>query len=294
MERESETHATLESSDSQVEIVLKYDGFEVDDGTMPIEDVISALRGFSNAYGRVASSEDPSHQHQIRVAAINRSSFAVSIIAWATEYKALLVGGVPIASAIVGIILKLIELKKATQGQPPASITIDGNNNTVIVTTAGDNTKIVIPRNVYEIYKSKELDGELSKIVSPLREGKVDAVSISARDNVSPISPVVITSSEKDFFRAGETKETTTSKSVEIDGSFVSLNKDTDRGRFRMPNGATVPYHFTGEDTANMHGDFAHPGPVRIQCIATFDGNLELKGLEISKVTRLQVELFQK
>ncbi len=292
MPSESNTVDPPITATAHVEIILKYDGKDVDDGTMPVEDVISALRGFSNAYGKLASTKDPGGQHQIRVAAITRSSFAVAILAWAHENKMLLTAMVPpITTGIVALIIKLIELKKATKGQPPASVQIDGNNNTVIITTAGDNTKMVVPREIYELYQGKALDGELAKIVSPLREGSIDAVSISAKGRDSLIDPVVITSSEKPFFLAEDSK-TTTSKPIEIDGSFVSLNKDSNRGRFRMPNGTSVPYHFTGENPTAMHADFARQGPARIECIATFDSNLELRGLEITRVTRLQGSLF--
>ena len=213
----------------QVEITLKYDGVDVDDGTMPIDDVISALRGFSNAYGRVASTDDPNGQHQIRVSAINKSSFAVTIVAWATSNATLLAVATPIAALIVTTILKLIELKKATKGKPPAAVNVDGNNNTVIITTAGDNTKIVVSREVYALYNSKALDGDLSKIAAPLKEGKVEAVSLSAKDASGPIEPVVITNSEKSFFR-GEEVAVATSKPVELAGRFVSLNKESNRG----------------------------------------------------------------
>jgi hypothetical protein len=274
----------------QVEITLKYDGVDVDDGTMPIDDVISALRGFSNAYGRVASTDDPNGQHQIRVSAINKSSFAVTIVAWATSNATLLAVATPIAALIVTTILKLIELKKATKGKPPAAVNVDGNNNTVIITTAGDNTKIVVSREVYALYNSKALDGDLSKIAAPLKEGKVEAVSLSAKDASGPIEPVVITNSEKSFFR-GEEVAVATSKPVELAGRFVSLNKESNRGTFKMENGTKVRYHFSGEDPTKMHSDFAYKGPVRVECIATFDNNLELKGLDIKTVSKLQPDL---
>jgi hypothetical protein len=274
----------------QVEITLKYDGVDVDDGTMPIDDVISALRGFSNAYGRVASTDDPNGQHQIRVSAINKSSFAVTIVAWATANATLLAVATPIAALIVTTILKLIELKKATKGKPPAAVNVDGNNNTVIITTAGDNTKIVVSREVYALYNSKALDGDLSKIAAPLKEGKVEAVSLSAKDASGPIEPVVITNSEKSFFR-GEEVAVATSKPVELAGRFVSLNKESNRGTFKMENGTKVRYHFSGEDPTKMHSDFAYKGPVRVECIATFDNNLELKGLDIKTVSKLQPDL---
>ena len=280
----------LLAATAQVEITLKYDGVDVDDGTMPIDDVISALRGFSNAYGRIASTDDPNGNHQIRVSAINKSSFAVTIVAWATANATLLAVGTPIAALIVTTILKLIELKKATKGKPPAAVNVDGNNNTVIITTAGDNTKIVVSREVYNLYHSKTLDGDLSKIAAPLKEGKVEAVSLSAKDASGPIEPVVITNSEKQFFR-GEEVAATTSQPVELEGRFISLNKESNRGTFKMQNGAKVKYHFSGEDPTKMHSDFAYKGPVRVECIATFDNNLELKGLDIKTVAKLQPDL---
>jgi hypothetical protein len=100
-----------------VQITLKYDGRDVDDGTMPIQDVVSALQGFSSAYARIANQHDPNEQHQIRVSAINQSSFAVLILAWATEHhQALLKGSASAVQWIVGAIVKVIELKKLSKG----------------------------------------------------------------------------------------------------------------------------------------------------------------------------------
>lgn len=288
------TLAPAVTAGSPVEITLKYDGRDVDDGTMPIEDVISALRGFSNAYGKIASTRDPERQHQIRVSAIKKSSFAVSIIAWAADNKAALVAATPVAGAVVHLILKLIKLKKETKGHQPVSVKIDGNDNVVYITTAGDNTKIAVPKDVYELYHSKEIDADLSKIAAPLRDGKIDAVSLSASGDASlDDDSVVITSSERAFFQSEGATATTTSKPVEIDGHLISLNKDTNRGMFRMPNGSAVRYHLACENSASMYSDFAYRGPVRVNCVATFDQNLDLKGLEIMSTTRLQPHLFE-
>lgn len=289
MPESAETLHPPVTSTTQVEITLKYDGRGVDDGTMPIEDVISALRGFSNTYGKIASATDPNRQHEIRVAAINKSSFAVTILAWALEHQALVMMTTPIAALIVQTILKLIELKKANKGQPPANVAINGNNNTVTITTS-ENTQIIVPREVYELYQSGSVDNELAKLTSPLKEGRIDAVSLSAKDATMALDPVVITSSEKSFFQ-GEETVTATSKPIDVAGQFVSLNKESNRGMFRMQNGNKVRYHFNGENPAEMHADFAHKGPVRVECIATFDSSLELKSIEISKVERLQSEL---
>jgi hypothetical protein len=288
-----DTEARIVMPTTHIEIVLKYDGKDVDDGSMPIEDVISALRGFSGAYGKIASIHDPNGQHQIRVSAINHSSFAVTIVAWATEHKdALLAISKPIASFIVKTIMKLIEFTKATKGQPPpGNVQIDGNNNMVF--TVGGNTTIVVPLEVYELRKSKAVDADLARIVDPLHEGKVDVVSIQARDDNGPLLPgtLIITSSEKEYFRS-EDVTTTTSKPLDLDGHFVSLNKDSNRGMFRMQTGASVKYHLVGDDPVRMHPDFAYTGPVRVRCMASFDSNLVLNDIAISGVERLQSSLF--
>lgn len=98
-----------------------------------------------------------------------------------------------------------------------------------------------------------------------------------------------IGSSEKQFFKPDEVK-TEISTPTEVDGVFVSLNKETNRGRFRMKNGKSVPYRLVGENPSLMHSDFAHRGPTRVECLASFDSNLELVGLGITRVVRLQTE----
>lgn len=179
---------TTRSDASLVEVILKYDGKDVDDGTMPIDDVITALQGFANAYGKMAAAHDPRGQHEIRVAAINRSSFAVCFLAWVAEHQQIVIGiAVPVTVGVIKAIVELIKIKKTMQGQEPASVKIDGNNNTVILTTAEGNTSIVVPVQVYEVYKSKELDGELSKLVSPLKEGSVETLSLSATAKATTI-----------------------------------------------------------------------------------------------------------
>jgi hypothetical protein len=196
----------------------------------------------------------------------------------------------PVATLIVTIIIRLIEIKKATKGKPPANVEVNGNDNTVIITTAGDNTKMVVSRHVWELYNSKAIDTELGKIAAPLREGKIDAVSLGAKDRSGSLEPVTITSSEKGFFQH-EDVTTTTSKPLELDGRLVSLNKDSNRGTFQMQNGKSVRYHFKGADENKFYTDFSRKGAVRVECIASFDDNLELKGIEITSSQKLQADL---
>lgn len=71
--------------ESSIRISLKYNGSDVDKATMPIEEVMSALQGFSGAYGKVASLLLPESQHQLRIAAVKPGSFDLSIVAWITS-----------------------------------------------------------------------------------------------------------------------------------------------------------------------------------------------------------------
>lgn len=282
----------LSASVRTVQITLKYEGKDVDDGTMPIEDVVAALQGFSSAYAKLANRYDPNEQHQIRVSAINKSSFAVLVLAWATEnHSALIKGSAAAVQWIVGTVIKVVELKKAAKGQPPVSVVVNGSNNTVIVTTVG-NVQTEVPPEAYEAFRSKSLDSDLARITSPLKEGKIDVARINVTDpDGKEIAKAQVESFEKPFFKAEEKTVTSTSKPVVLEGQFVSLNKESDRGSFRMQNGKTVRYHFKAEDASLLHADFAYKGPVSVECVASFDSNLEVKSLDITSVTRLQREL---
>lgn len=53
------------------------------------------------------------------------------------------------------------------------------------------------------------------------------------------------------------------------------------------------PFHiiFKADDDSALHADFAYKGSVSVECTASFDKNLEVSSIEITRVTRLQGEL---
>src|SRR5713101_1739972 len=57
-----------------VPFVLKYEGPEVDDGSMSIEDIVPVLQGFASAYGKIASEQGVGVQHRIRITGVERGS----------------------------------------------------------------------------------------------------------------------------------------------------------------------------------------------------------------------------
>ena len=62
----------------QLSIKLRYQGSDVDCGTMPVDDVILALKGFAGAYGKVADRLLPESTHELRVSSINSLTFRLA------------------------------------------------------------------------------------------------------------------------------------------------------------------------------------------------------------------------
>lgn len=99
-------------------ITLRYRGRDVDDGTMPVDDVVDALQGFAGAYGKVAAQVDPTHVHQIKVTAIKKHSFDVLLLAGmflADKIKEL-EPAIDATKFVLRTIIDIINIKKHTKG----------------------------------------------------------------------------------------------------------------------------------------------------------------------------------
>lgn len=268
-------------------ISIIYDGPDVDNGSMPIDEVVDALQGFSSAYGRIASLVDSERTHQIRVSSIKEGSFHVDLVVlWAIlvaqegHIKTMeTVAGA--AKYVYDLLVGVIRAKKHVKSEP-YNISVKGNDNTLLLINA-QGAELQIPVSVLEILQSKLIDGDLKKIVSPLRENSIDKVELKAGDEEEE----TIDAKDREYFR---TTSTSTSKETELEGTLVSLNKETNRGTFRLGN-VGVPYHYVGNNAISFYSDFSYRGPVRITCIAHFDEALRPTLLEVSKAIRLQSEL---
>ena len=156
-----------------VKVSIRYRGPSVDDGTMPVTDVLSALRGFAGAYGKIASQETPTIQHELRVSAVKSSSFdlilyAACVILKDPETQSTILEAVSGAGQhVVRFLLSLIQATKHTKGKP-STINVSGTGNTVnIVNIEGSNLNL--PKRVAESFKEKLAAPELGKIVSLTR-----------------------------------------------------------------------------------------------------------------------------
>jgi hypothetical protein len=257
-------------------------------GRWSVSDVVVALQGFSGAYGKIAARTDPNGQHEIRISDLNKSSFAVVVMAWAHDNKEAIVAVSSAATAVVGAIIKFIDFKKKSKGKDPI-VQISGDGNIVLM--GEGNSQLTISKDLYELYKSRSLDIDFAKLAKPLEENKIDRAELSARDSVTgQIESTEILAFDKPYFQI-EDSSTITSKSTQLVGTLVSLNKESNRGMFRMHNGNTVKYRLVGVDPSAMYSDFAHKGPVRVECIASFDEDLEVRSLEIASIVPLQGSL---
>ena len=271
-------------------ISLRYRGKDVDGGTMLIDDVVDALEGFSGAYGSVASQVSPNASHQLRLTGIDTHSFELVVLAAMflsqhADQIGTLGTVIDVSKRVIAIIRDVITLKKHVKNHP-YEITINGNNNTVLVMNA-DNSEVAVPVASFEMFKEKLIDGSLSKITQPLDGERVKAVELRGDDDPEPVS---ISSDEKEYFR-NESTTTTTIKDADVQGSFISLNKERNVGRFRLKNGKLIPYRFTGSDPVRFHAEFGWPGLVVVTAAAEFNENLEPLRLDVISVKPIQPRL---
>lgn len=269
-------------------LTLRYVGRDVDNGTMSIEEVAEALSGLSGAYGKVASYLDPKSTHQLRLTGIDHHSFDLLVTAFVIASQGAEVLGkiktaIDTAKHIITVIVDVVRAKKHTQGKP-YTISVKGNNNTLVVVNA-NGAELALPPDALEILKSKLIDPDLRKISDPLESEKIDAAEIIADEGIS----ATINASEKDYFDSRGADATT--KETDVIGKFVSLNKERNRGTFRLGNNVTVPYNYIGENREKFHTDFSYAGTVKARVIAEFNQDLVVVHLDIISIEPLQGRL---
>jgi hypothetical protein len=115
--------AAMPKPTETVPFVLRYEGPEVEEGSMSIEDIVPVLQGFASAYGKIASEQGVGVQHRIRITGVERGSANILLEVWDTLGKmadplasaSILAGA---ASVIVSSIIGVIRLKKHLKNRP--------------------------------------------------------------------------------------------------------------------------------------------------------------------------------
>ena len=275
-----------------VRIMLRYRGTDVDNGTMSVDDVAEALAGLSGAYGKVASHLDPKSNHQLRLTGIDTHSFDLLVLASiAMGQDGDLLGkiktAVDAAKYVIGFVVDVIKAKKHTQGKP-YSISVPGNNNTVVIINA-DGAQLAVPPEVIDLFKSKLIDPDLRRISQPLEPTRIDAADLVVDEGTPEEIGTTISAPERDYFELepGES----TAKETEVIGKLISLNKERNKGTFRLRNNLSVPYRFIGENKEKFHEDFSYEGPVKAKVIAEFNQDLSVVHIDIREIEPLQTRL---
>lgn len=270
---------------------LLYHGRDVDDGTMAIDDVTEALKGFSGAYTKVGAFLNFPDVN-LRVSTPQRGSFEIAVLASIIAQHHAQLQNIDIdqawdwAKRIFNIIKDVMNVKKETKGQP-YKIEISGNNNVVNIITA-ENVLVPISRETLEIHQKKIIDRDVEKIVEPLRPNRIESAELALGDTVE----VRVTAAERKYFQPDIV--VFTEKPDEAIGTLLSLSKQTNRGTFEMQNGVHVSYHYAGDDKYKFYTDFSYKGVVRVSGTIDFDADNKPLHIEINSVERLQAELFDR
>lgn len=271
-----------------ISVSFRYRGPEVDTGEMNIDEVVMALQGFAGAYGKVAAHIAPEANYQLKVTAIQKSSFDLFIAAAifldrsgdAFETVKSVVNAARYAFQVVA---EVVGLKKHTKSQPYTT-RVEGTRGDVTVINA-EKFELTVSMPAFEMYREKLLDSDLGKITAPLSEGRIDAAELTEEEQGIQVT---IASSERGYFR----EPTQTSKvEMQVTGTLVSLNKETNRGTFKFGDGKTARYLFAGPNKDQFHADFSHKGPVRANAMVSFDENMAPIHLDIQSLEPMQMRL---
>lgn len=281
----------------QIDIHLRYEGPEVDDGSMSLQDAVPVLQGFASAYGKLAALEDPTSTHRLRITAVRPGSVVFALDVWTildTNAKVIgAIGGiVGFTGTAVGIVSKIIGVIRAKKHvkKAPYREHIGQTNNTIVITNS-ENVRIEMPLNVYEVFKAGTLDSDLNKIASPLKEGHIDAAELEVRAIDAVVMRERIECSERPYFETS-VSSTTTTKETQLVVRLNSVTKTTNNGFLYLLDGTRAPYSYKGDNPMQLYTLIAHDGAVRIRCVAYFDENLKPTAVDIYDLEKVQGELF--
>ena len=285
-------------------VTLRYVGPDVDDGSIGVDDLLSALNGFSSAFYRLAERESLDQTQRIKVKGISQSSANIHLsileIMHAHPDAAKIVGtaavtsifgavsyvGSKIADVVIRKIANVAKAKKHIQGGTyTTELQVDGNANQVIIVN-GVNARLPVDRDVFELLKEGTIDGDLDKLTAPLREDSVNAFEIRHGDNELP--DLHLDASDKPYFARSRREKTTTAE-VTLIGTMNTISKTNNAGTFITDAGRRIRYRFTNEaKLSELYQQFAHLGQVRVWCTAKLDDNLDVISIEITDVEAVQ------
>lgn len=289
--------------EDSVEFEVVYEGPDVDDGSIATRDLINALSGTSDTFARIAGEYETLPSYSLRVRDIEPGSVEIlfKVIEFAKANPgaaaALAAGGSVLVTAATNSIAgfyrvlsdfaKLIDVKKLLRGGRLDTTQTRFEDRTVVLTLP-DGSEIELTKEQYELLLSRRVDASLSKLVSPLVLGKVQALEL--RRKGKPLTRVSVP--EKDYFDYVEVAEDKSREGSEIEGTLNSLSKSNLRGTFYTKQGVHVPYRYTGGDMGQLIRGFAARETVRVFGKVKFDTEGAPTSIEIENIEPIQSSLL--
>lgn len=282
-------------SKEQVTVNLKYEGPDVDDGTMLVDDVVRALQGFAAAYGKVAKMHDPNSMHRLKITGVRSGSvdIVLDVFRFISNNPTEVFASSNIAIIyVIKKILDVIKIKKHTKGD---KYTIKGDGNIVnsnVLIVNSDNESLATDTDTHKLLESKLLDKDLDRITSPLCDGGIHSaeIQVTSKDKVLQEN---INFSERMYF-INDVKEVVSTKEEWIEVQINSLTQSTNNGFLYLGNGNRVPYRYKGEIPQKLNSAFGahYRQSIRAQCVAHMDENLEIIRVDIYDIEPIQPNLF--
>jgi hypothetical protein len=282
----------------QIAIHLRYEGPDVDDGTMSLQDIVPVLQGFSSAYGKLAATDDPGSTHRLKISAVRPGSADIVLQVWTTlGENAPQLTAIGAIAAVLGVAYKIVQkiigvskIKRHVKRRPFKE-TISANNSIVIANS--ENVTLEVPLEVYELFKSGDIDKDLDRLTSPLVEGRIDAAEVEARPTDGEVLRERITAEERPYFESGDLAVTSTRETWLV-ARLNSLTKSTNSGFLNLNDGTRAFYRYIGDNPQQLYAIFGtYDGLVRIRCKANMDENLKVVDLEMIAIERVQGDLFE-
>ncbi len=275
-----------------VKISIRYCGKNVEDGAMPINDLVEALQGFSGAYDKILKHQNAEAHHVLKLTNIGKGSVDLLIQAYELipdnmTIVAVGIGGAVAIKSVVKIVGFLIEITKHIHNQP-YSVKVEGDNNVVIINK--ENSSLIIPQKIHDIYEQKIAATDISRLAAPLKEGEIDSGSIALIDEDGIHEVGKITFAEKEYFDPN-TYQNITTKQITLTGKMLSHHKETNNGRFIYGENEKVLYHLAMLNPENFYHFYIYKGVVMIKGVGHYD-NLKLVKIDVYEITQIQHDMF--
>ena len=289
-------------SKEQVKISLKYEGPDVEDGTMSVEDIVPILQGFASAYGTVAKIHDPNSTHDLRIVDVRPGSadIVLDVLHFVDNNMMEIVRntGTGIACFIFKKIIDVIKTKKHVKNKKHTVNIIGDNNNVVVINSS--NESLDMNRGSYGLFDKGKLDRPLDRITSPLQEGRIHSAEIQAESFEGEVLHEKIELPERIYFRNEDKEETSTEDKEEtstmetwLEVQLNSLTKSTNNRYLHLSDKTRVAYSYKGDFPEKLYQIFGtHNDLVRIKCIAYLDENLKITRVDIFDIEPHQGEPF--